>query len=79
MIKSNRPEEKDLEALLKQKNQIKKQTLRKVYFRSGERVNMDEKYRIKGDLLKKSPILISLNRRKSNYESRSRRKKLNGR
>lgn len=44
---------KDLEALLKQKNQIKKQTLpEKFYFDLVERVNMDEKYRIKGIYLK---------------------------
>ena len=44
---------KDLEALLKQKNQIKKQTLpEKFYFDLVERVNMDRKYRIKGIYLK---------------------------
>lgn len=44
---------KDLEALLKQKNQIKKQTLpEEFYFDLVERVNMDEKYRIKGIYLK---------------------------
>ena len=44
---------KNLEALLKQKNQIKKQTLpEEFYFDLVERVNMDEKYRIKGIYLK---------------------------
>ena len=42
-----------MEALLKQKNQIKKQTLpEEFYFDLVERVNMDEKYRIKGIYLK---------------------------
>ena len=44
---------KDLEALLKQKNQIKKQTLpEEFYFDLVERVNIDEKYRIKAIYLK---------------------------
>ncbi len=50
---------KDLEALLEQKNQIKKQTLpEKFYFDLVERVNMDEKYRIKGIYLKNLKINI---------------------
>lgn len=44
---------KDLEALLEQKNQIKKQMLpEEFYFDLVDRVNMDEKYRIKGIYLK---------------------------
>jgi site-specific DNA recombinase len=40
---------KDLQALLEQKNQIKKQTLpEEFYFDLVDRVNMDEKFRIKG-------------------------------
>ena len=50
---------KDLEALIEQKNQIKKQTLpEKFYFDLVERVNMDEKYRIKGIYLKNLKINI---------------------
>ena len=50
---------KDLEELLEQQNQIKKQTLpEKFYFDLVERVNMDEKYRIKGIYLKNLKINI---------------------